>query len=136
MKSILGIVFLIPIFLFIGNNKSVETVYPLPDSSEWKLAENDISLKIKGDSLFWTINSGVKGVPSIVISAQYVLSTSGRINLTCKLPLLSQDLSYVYGEKNAELYQRIVRTSFYSLKNNRLAFYSLKDDSIVFYRKK
>jgi len=136
MKSIFGIVFLIPAFLLMGSNKPVETVYSLPDSSEWKLAESDISLKIKGDSLFWTINSDVRGVPSIVISAKYVLFPSGRINLTCKLPLLSQDFSYVYGEKNAGLYQHIVRTSLCSLKDGKLFLYSSKDDSIVFHRKK
>ena len=99
MKSILEVIILLLLSFLIGSNKSVDTACSLPDTSQWSVANSDICLKVNGDSIFWTMKSDKKDIPAITASARYNLLTSGRISLTYSLPLLSQDLSYIYGER-------------------------------------
>ena len=90
MKSILGVIVLLLLSFLIGSNKPVDTACSLPDISEWSVANSDICLKVKGDSLFWTMKSDKSDIPSITASARYNLLSSGKINLIYSLPLLSQ----------------------------------------------
>ena len=135
MKSILGVIVLLLLSFLIGSNKPVDTACSLPEISEWSVANSDICLKVKGDSLFWTMKSDKSDIPSITASARYNLLSSGKINLIYSLPLLSQDVPYIYGEKNARLHQHMVHASICRLKDDKLVFYSSENDSIIFYRK-
>ena len=108
MKSILEVIILLLLSFLIGSNKSVDTACSLPDTSQWSVANSDICLKVNGDSIFWTMKSDKKDIPAITASARYNLLTSGRISLTYSLPLLSQDLSYIYGERNEILHRHIL----------------------------
>ena len=69
MKSILGVIVLLLLSFLIGSNKPVDTACSLPDISEWSVANSDICLKVKGDSLFWTMKSDKSDIPSITASA-------------------------------------------------------------------
>ena len=109
MKSILEVIILLLLSFLIGSNKSVDTACSLPDTSQWSVANSDICLKVNGDSIFWTMKSDKKDIPAITASARYNLLTSGRISLTYSLPLLSQDLSYIYGERNEILHPYVSR---------------------------
>ena len=111
MKSILEVIILLLLSFLIGSNKSVDTACSLPDTSQWSVANSDICLKVNGDS------------------------TSGRISLTYSLPLLSQDLSYIYGERNEILHRHIIHASLCKQEDDKLVFYSSAGDSIVFCRK-
>lgn len=81
------------------------------------------------------MKSDKKDIPAITASARYNLLTSGRISLTYSLPLLSQDLSYIYGERNEILHRHIIHASLCKQKDDKLVFYSSAGDSIVFCRK-
>ncbi len=135
MKSILEVIILLLLSFLIGSNKSVDTACSLPDTSQWSVANSDICLKVNGDSIFWTMKSDKKNIPAITASARYNLLTSGRISLTYSLPLLSQDLSYIYGERNEILHRHIIHASLCKQKDDKLVFYSSAGDSIVFCRK-
>ena len=135
MKSILEVIILLLLSFLIGSNKSVDTACSLPDTSQWSVANSDICLKVNGDSIFWTMKSDKKDIPAITASARYNLLSSGKINLIYSLPLLSQDVPYIYGEKNARLHQHMVHASICRLKDDKLVFYSSENDSIIFYRK-
>lgn len=134
MKSILEVIILLLLSFLIGSNKSVDTACSLPDTSQWSVANSDICLKVDGDSLFWTMKSDKADIPAITASAGYNLLSSGKISLTYNLPLLSQDLSYIYGEKNEILHQHIIHVSLCKQEDDRLVFYSSAGDSIVFCR--
>ena len=150
MKSILEVIILLLLSFLIGSNKSVDTACSLPDTSQWSVANSrqrqmcirdrwsvansDICLKVNGDSIFWTMKSDKKDIPAITASARYNLLTSGRISLTYSLPLLSQDLSYIYGERNEILHRHIIHASLCK-QEDKLVFYSSAGDSIVFCRK-
>lgn len=134
MKSILGVIVLLLLSFLIGSNKPVDTACSLPDTSEWSVVNSDICLKVNGDSLFWTMKSDKADILAITASAGYKLLSSGKISLTYNLPLLSQDLSYIYGEKNEILHQHIIHASLCKQEDDRLVFYSSAGDSIVFCR--
>ena len=135
MKSILEVIILLLLSFLIGSNKSVDTACSFPDTSQWSVANSDIWLKVNGDSIFWTMKSDKKDIPAITASARYNLLTSGRISLTYSLPLLSQDLSYIYGERNKILHRHIIHASLCKQEDDKLVFYSSAGDSIVFCRK-
>lgn len=66
---------------------------------------------------------------------RYKISHSGKIYLQSHLPLLTQDLAYVCGDKRAAVYRFISKVQQCKLDGDKLMFYS-SDDSLIFYRKK
>ena len=138
MKSTSSILLLFycSFFFLIGCKKTVDERCSLPRSSEWQFADGDISFKVRGDSLYWEINSDISGISSLEASTKYQLFQSGKILLQSHLPLLAQDLSYIYGEQVAEVFNGTSCAHRYKLKGNKLTFYSSNNDSIIFYRKK
>ncbi|MDO4164468.1 MAG: hypothetical protein Q4D56_08805 [Bacteroides sp.] len=106
----------------------------LPSESEWTLADGNISFKVEGDSLLWLMNSDAAYVPPLSASSEYQLYASKRIIMHSHLPLSSQDLTYVYGEKVAGMFEAASRAYQCKVEKNRLILYT--SDSIVFYRKK
>lgn len=90
---------------------------------------------IKKDSLFWKLDSDVQEVLPVGAVGRYKISHSGKIYLQSHLPLLTQDLAYVCGDKRAAVYRFISKVQQCKLDGDKLMFYS-SDDSLIFYRKK
>ena len=89
----------------------------------------------KVDSLFWKLDSDVQDVLPVGAVGRYKISHSGKIYLQSHLPLLTQDLAYVCGDKRAAVYRFISKVQQCKLDGDKLMFYS-SDDSLIFYRKK
>ena len=135
MKSILEVIILLLLSFLIGSNKSVDTACSLPDTSQWSVANSDICLKVNGDSIFWTMKSDKKDIPAITALNE---NDEGRLStyfIEYSLPLLSQDLSYIYGERNEILHRHIIHAFLCKQEDDKLVFYSSAGDSIVFCRK-
>lgn len=107
----------------------------LPNDSEWVFAQGGVSFKVKKDSLFWKLDSDVQDVLPVGAVGRYKISHSGKIYLQSHLPLLTQDLAYVCGDKRAAVYRFISKVQQCKLDGDKLMFYS-SDDSLIFYRKK
>ena len=99
------------------------------------MIQNGVSFKVKKDSLFWKLDSDVQDVLPVGAVGRYKISHSGKIYLQSHLPLLTQDLSYVCGDKRAAVYRFISKVQQCKLDGDKLMFYS-SDDSLIFYRKK
>lgn len=121
--------------LLIGCDNLSEKLCLLPNDSEWVFAQGGVSFKVKKDSLFWKLDSDVQDVLPVGAVGRYKISHSGKIYLQSHLPLLTQDLAYVCGDKRAAVYRFISKVQQCKLDGDKLMFYS-SDDSLIFYRKK
>ncbi len=134
-NAIYYILFLLPLYFIVGCEENLEREHMLPNKSEWALNNQSASFIIRKDSFLWTLKSDIENIPPIAVSTLYQWKEKGRMQLHSNLPLLSGDLSYVYGKVTADIYEFMCHTKYCKLHGNHLILYASPADSLVFHRK-